>query len=294
MVCNKLFSGRSICRKATITFLSLFLWTSVHADLVLSAPPRESAADGLKQYGPLADQLSEILGEKVTYQQPKGWMYYQRDMRADKYDIIFDGPHFMSWRIKQFGHIPVAKLPGKLGFVVITKKNIKGFNNREVNTIDDLMNVTVCSIAPPNLSSLTVLSKYEDPVSLPMMVPVKGGMNGVYKAFKSGKCKAAILRDKFYAKKVSEQERAELKIIFKSDPVANQGITVSTRVNEEQRTIIAATLTEAGSGITPTLKRFSPKSDKMLFTDKADFDGYYELLVGVVYGWEINSKLIPK
>ncbi|MCK4833568.1 MAG: PhnD/SsuA/transferrin family substrate-binding protein [Gammaproteobacteria bacterium] len=244
----------------------------------------------MKQYGPLAEKLTEILGEKVVYQQPKGWLFYQRDMRTDKFDIVFDGPHFISWRIKRFGHTPVAKLPGKLSFIVVTAKDTTGFNGREVNAVDDLKNVTVCSIAPPNLSSLTVLTEYKDPVSLPVMVNAKGGMKGVYKAFRSGKCKAAILRDKFFAKKVPEEERENLKIIFKSKPVANQGITVSRRINEEQRILIASVLTEVSNSTAPTLKRFAPKADKMLYTDNSDYEDYYQLLTDVVYGWGIIEE----
>ncbi|RKZ54889.1 MAG: hypothetical protein DRQ44_18495 [Gammaproteobacteria bacterium] len=281
--------NRKFCRVLASVFLLLCLNPQAFAEFLLTAPPRESVADGLKQYGPLAEKLTEILGEKVVYQQPKGWLFYQRDMRADKFDIVFDGPHFISWRIKRFGHTPVAKLPGTLGFIVITAKDVSGHNGREINAVNDLKNVTVCSIAPPNLSSLTVLSEYKDPVSLPVMVNAKGGMKGVYSAFKEGRCKAAILRDKFYAKKVPEEERENLKIIFKSAPVANQGVTVSRRISEEQRILITAALTEVSESTMPTLKRFTPRADKMLYTDNTDYGNYYRLLTDVVYGWGIGE-----
>ncbi len=284
-----LFFGQKIYR-VLVNYLLLFcFFSAAQADILLTAPPRESAADGMKQYGPMAEKLSEILGEKVVYQHPKGWLFYQRDMRADKFDIIFDGPHFISWRIKRFGHIPVAKLPGTLRFIVVTKKGATGFNHRAINNIDDLKNVTICAVAPPNLSSLTVLTEYKDPVSLPIMVNAKGGMNGVYHSFKSGRCQAAILRDKFYIKKVSQQERDKLKVIFKSKPVANQGVSVSRRISDEQRTLITAALTEVSSSTRPTLKRFTPKAKKMLYADDADYENYYKFLTGVVYGWGIGD-----
>ena len=290
MISIGLFFNRNYCRIPAAVLLLLCLSSQLHAEFLLTAPPRESASEGLKQYGPLADKLTEIIGEKVVYQQPKGWLFYQRDMRTDKFDIVFDGPHFISWRMKRFGHTPVAKLPGTLRFVVITAKDIKGHNGREVNEVNDLKNISICSIAPPNLSSLTVLTEYIDPVSLPVMVNVKGGMKGVYNAFKNGKCQAAILRDKFYAKKVPKEDREDLKIIFKSEPVANQGVTVSRRINEEQRTLIAAALTEVSESTAPTIKRFTPKAEKMLYTDNADYDGYYKLLTEVVYGWGITEE----
>ena len=289
MCCVGLLFSQKFYRLPVNVLLLLCCCSAAQADLLLTAPPRESVADGQKQYGPLAEKLTQILGEKVTYQQPKGWLFYQRDMRADKFDIVFDGPHFISWRIKRFGHTPVAKLPGTLVFIVVTEKGAKGFNRRNINTIDDLKNVKVCAVAPPNLSSLTVLAEYKDPVSLPIMVNAKGGMKGVYNAFKNGKCQAAIMRDKFFIKKVPQHERDDLKIIFRSEPVANQGITVSRRVNEEQRTLITAALTEVSASTAPTLKRFTPKADKMLYTDNADYENYYKFFSGVVYGWEVGE-----
>ena len=284
-----IFQGKNMCCVLIRFLLLLCFLSTAQADFLLTAPPRESADEGMKQYGPLAEKLTEVLGEKVVYHHPKGWLFYQRDMRADKFDIIFDGPHFISWRIKRFGHTPVAKLPGTLGFIVVTEKDAKGFNGRTIDDIDDLKNVTVCAVAPPNLSSLTVLTEYKDPVSLPVMVNTKGGMIGVYNSFKQGKCQAAIMRDKFYYKKVPQQERDALKIIFKSEPVANQGISVSSRVSDEQRILITAALTEVTSSTEPMLKRFTPKAKKMLYTDNADYEDYYKFLTGVVYGWGIGD-----
>lgn len=285
MDCTKQASLRNVFRQLFITFLLSFLWTSVHAELVLTAPPREKADVGQAQYGPLAAELSELLDEKVTYQQPKGWLFYQRDMRADKYDIVFDGPHFISWRIKQFEHTPVAKLPGKLGFMVVTSKD-----NKKINDLMDLVNVSVCSIAPPNLSILTVLAKFDNPVRQPRQVSARGGMPGVYKAYKAGKCEAAVFRDKFYAKKIPEEERAGLKVIFKSPAITNQGISVSNRVSPEKRALIAAALTEVIDATKPILKRFAPKAKKMVPASPEDYDVDYELLTGVVFGWEITNQ----
>lgn len=269
-----------------ILFSLLFLFTcsSVHADLILTAPPRETPDKGAAQYGPLAEYMTKVIGEKVTYQQPKGWLYYQRDMRADKYDIVFDGPHFMSWRMKQLGHTPVAMLPGKLVFFVITGKDSL------VNNIDDLVNKPVCAIAPPNLSSLTVLAQMDNPVRQPVLIPGKGGMKGVYNRYMQGKCVAAIVRDKFFLKKIPEKERANFKIIYKSKPVPNQGITVSKRFSNEAIEKIKTALMEENTGTAPTLKRFTPKASKMLPPKTKSYEAPYNLLTGVVFGWEVDAK----
>lgn len=259
--------------------LSSLIATSVQAELILTAPPRESAAEGNKVYGPLAASLSKELGEKVTYQHPGSWFAYQKGIRSDKYDIVFDGPHFISWRIKNKGHTAVAKLPGDLGFVLIARAD-----DAETNTAKDLVGAPVCGISPPNLSTLTVLNEYDDD-GKPKLKTIKGGMGAVYKSFNEGNCKAAVLRDKFYYKKLTDSDRDNTKVIFSSQPVPNQGITVSSRISYENKEKIANLLTSVNPGTTPILNRFAPKAEKMSPVDRNEYDSYDMLLTGVVMGW---------
>jgi ABC-type phosphate/phosphonate transport system substrate-binding protein len=262
-----------------ILVVPLVFCSSVQAELIFTAPPRETAAQGAKDYGPLAAYLSEVLGETVTYKHPGTWARYQRDMRADKFDIVFDGPHFMSWRMKKYGHTPIARLPGKLSFVMIVKSDDK--------KIDELLDLTyekICAISPPNLSALTMIAEFgiTEPTKLKT---VKGGMTSVYEVFEKGECRAVMLRDKFYQARLTDEERAGTKVIFKSEAVANQGITVSTRVNKEMHEKMVISLLEENSGTAPILKRFAPGEDIMIPADSTDYKDYYKLLQGVIVGW---------
>mgnify|MGYP006896880708 CR=1 FL=1 len=73
-----------------------------------------------------------------------------------------------------------------------------------------------------------------------------------------------VLRDKFFEKKVPEEERAAVNVIFSSKPVANQGITLSSRVSAEQAEKIKAELSAVSVATAPTLKRFAGKPEKMI------------------------------
>ena len=101
-------------------------------DLILTAPPREKPEVGAAEYGPLANYLSKLLGKKVKYVHPGNWLNYQREMRADHYDIIFDGPHFASWRIAHLGHDALVRLPGTLEFMPVSYTHLTLPTNREV------------------------------------------------------------------------------------------------------------------------------------------------------------------
>lgn len=253
------------------------------AELVLTAPPRETAQAGQELYGPLAAYLSQLLGEKVVYHHPHSWLSYQRGIRNDEYDIVFDGPHFVSWRMAHLGHEVLVKLPGTLGFYIIV-----GADDNEIRSVNDLIGKKVCGIPPPNLSSLAMLDQFRNPARQPNLKGIKGGMGKVFKAFEEGKCKAAVLRSVYFDKKLSDAQRKATRILLKIPPLPNQAISVSKRVGAEARKKIIDSLTgenppKAAEGI---IRRFAGKNAKSFVrATQAEYQGHNMLLEGVVFGW---------
>lgn len=253
------------------------------ADLIMTAPPRESKDAGKKLYTPLAQHLSKLLKTKVVYQHPGNWLNYQRDMREDKYDIIFDGPHFISWRMEHLKHDVLVKLPGKLEFYLVGNKA-----DKDLKSMDQLIGKKICGISPPNLSTLTVLDRFRNPVRQPVIKGIKGGMGKVHKAFRNGKCNAAVLRTTFYKKKLKQADRDLLKILFHSTPLPNQALSVSRRLNANLKNKIVKSLTlgkgvDASKGI---VKRFGGKKAKSFIpANNSEYKGHNVLLEGVIFGW---------
>ena len=275
---------RILCHmnKYVLMFVLLILIsTNVYADLLFSAPPRETKERGDKVYGPIAEKLSEVIGKKIVYEHPANWIEYTRNMRANKYDIIFDGPHFVAWRMKHYNHVPVVKLPGTLGFVIIAKDT-----DAKANNLSDLIGKSLCGIASPNLGTMVAYSIYNNPVIQPDIYVVKGGPREVLKTFMSGKCQYAVLFDKFF-KNVPPEKREHTKIIEKSNQLPNQTISVSTRVSKGDINKITSYLTSDKGAETATvlLHFFSKKNPKFVVAHSADYDGLENLLEGVVFGW---------
>ncbi len=254
---------------------------SVQADLILSAPPRELADAGIKLYGPLASHLSELLGEKVVYRHPNNWLEYQRDLRRGVYDIVFDGPHFVSWRVEHLQHDVLVKLPGTLEFVVATYEEAA-----HINTMRDLIGKKVCAIPPPNLAALTMMEQFKNPVRQPVIWDVRGGFMNVYKALQRHECVAAVFRADFYDKRLSGKNRAGLKLIFRSKPLPNQAISVGPRLDTDKKAKIIRSLT-VGEGKNATLsisKRFAG-NQPFIAANKEEYLTLNNLLEGVVFGW---------
>ncbi len=251
--------------------------------LILSAPPRENLEKGIEQYQPIADFLTNLLGKPVEYQHPDSWLSYQRDMRADKYDIVFDGPHFVSWRIKHLGHNALIKLPGKLQFYLVSHKN-----DPDIKTSNDLIGKRIYGILPPNLSTLSILAHFSNPVRQPIIRGIRGGMWKVYAAFKQDQNSAAIFRTTFYSKKLTQEDRQQMNILYTSEPLTNQAITVSKRINKAQQKKIRYGLLKTKAGrmaLKRILKRFGGKAKGFISASNSDYKGDNFLLEGVIFGW---------
>lgn len=253
----------------------------VNAELIFSAPPREKPAIGQKIYGPIAESLSVMLGEKVVYKHPRDWLSYSMKMRKGEYDIVFDGPQFAAWRMHHIQHVPLVKLKGHLGFFIITKKD------SSLNQVQDLVARKICGLASPNLATISMLREFKNPMRQPIFVETKGGMKGVYNNLKTGKCDAAVMRDGFYKNKIPDDIRGQYKIIWKSIRMPNQTITASKKISSELRDQMVAALTtqKGATGATPIFKRFSKKSTSFVQSKNSEYDELNMLLEGVVWGW---------
>lgn len=263
-----------VCCCALIFPLSAF------SAVIFSAPPREDPEKGKEIYGPLVEFLSEILHEPVIYQHPGVWARYAKDMRDGKYDIVFDGPHFGAWRIKNINHTPIVKLPGSLTFVILAKST-----DVKVHSKRSLVGVKICGLASPNLGTMTVYNIFNNPVIVPQIQEITGGFKAVYKALKDGKCRAAVVRDNLY-NSLSKAEKRLVKIIVTSDPLPNQTITVSNRLHDKLKMMTESLMSPAGQrSAKKLLKRFS-KKQKTFFVAKAyEYKNLENLLTGIVWGW---------
>lgn len=265
-----------------ISFLGLVLPTLVNAELILTAPPRETEEAGMKLYGPLAKFLTAKLGQTVTYRHPKDWKDYEDQMKKGGYDIIFDGPHFAAWRIETNQAEPLVKLPGNLDFSLVVKKT-----ETDVIKTRDLVGKKVCTLPSPNLGAMTLYAMFPNPVRQPEFVMVRGGMKQVAQNLQQGACVAAIMRRGFYAKKLDVAMRNSLRVLETSEALTNQGITVSRKVPTGVKQIMLTSLTDDQGKLAakPLFERFSSKAQAFVPASMADYENQNLLRENMIFGW---------
>jgi ABC-type phosphate/phosphonate transport system substrate-binding protein len=263
---------------------ALLLWfvasPAFSADLVLSAPPRENAQKGEELYGPIATKLSKLLGHNIVYKQPKTWAEYANNMRDGKYDIVFDGPHFVAWRQKNLKHEPVVSLPGSLQFFIVTKKD-----NKYINEKRDLVGKRICGMPSPHLATDLVYDLFRNPVLQPDIYEVRGGQRKAMQAFKEGKCEATIFRTTLF-NRLSEAEKAKLKVVATTRKLPNQTVSISQRLHNNANQIAEFLVSKEGAITADSLlTRYSKKKKTFIKASPQKFVGAADILEGVVWGW---------
>jgi len=206
--------------------------------LVLSAPPRDSAEQGQQIFGPIAEYLSRVLGRPVVYRYSATWGGYQADMQRGAYDIVFDGPHFVSWRIQKAGHNALVKLPGEFVYTAVVRKE-----NTRALQLKDMSGHTVCAHAPPNLGTLVLLNVFDNPLRQPVIV-THDGYQDIYEGLMKGSCEIAMLPLP-YLEKIEHGER-RTRTIFLTPAMPQQAFSAGPNVNAvEQQKIVSALLSPA-------------------------------------------------
>lgn len=269
-----------IVTKGLVLSACLSIQCSAIADVIFSAPPREDAEKGREIYLPITEKLSELLGEKVVYEQPGTWLEYSRKMRQGYYDIVFDGPHFTAWRMKHLDHTPIVTLPGRLSFLLVANKS-----DKEINNARDLVGKQICGMASPHLATDMIYDLYKNPVLQPLIYDVKGQMKDVYQAFKDGKCRATIFRETAF-NVLPKAEKDKMKIVAKTRTLPNQTISISDRLKANANKLATFFRSKDGAIVSDgILSRYSKKKKFFEGATVAEYSGAETILEEAIFGW---------
>jgi len=236
-------------------------------ELILSAPPREEGNDAEIIYGPVAEYLSTVLGKKVVFKHPGNWGVYQGLMQKGAYDIVFDGPHFNSWRIERVQHNVLVKVQGDNVFVVVVKKD-----NDKIRELKQLAGRTICAHAPPNLGTLTALNEFENPSRQPIIVNIDGWKE-IYQGMLANKCVAAAMPLKALEKFEKDTGR-QTKIVFRGATLPDNAFSAGPRLSmQDQEKITRALLSPEGEKATAKLREKYAGNKSFTAANNKEFAG---------------------
>lgn len=256
--------------------LSLLFSSSVlsaeeaQSPLIFGTAPTSSPEETKKAYAKMISYLSETIGRPVELQPAANYQDYQLNMRKGVYDLAFDGPPFVAWRMERMKHVPLVRLPAEIKIIVIKRDDSK------YNTLEELAthNVNTCVVPPPNTLTLIFLGYFPHPARQPNLLPIEGFKN-IENCIRSGKGEVAVFRDVYWQK----MDQTGLKVVYEPGiGYPERTISAGPNVSPELRAkIIDALISEQGAAASKdVLSRF--RRDKFVRAESQDFEGQSEML----------------
>ncbi len=240
--------------------------------LIMSAPPRETPEAAKIIYQPVADYLSKVIGKPIVYKYPRTFGVYRTEMLMGKYDIVFDGPNFVGYRVAQLQHNVLAKFSAVREMYIFVRKNDKIVSTAE------LEGKTICTQVPPNVDGLVALMPFENPARQPVIVPVRG-REAIFNGVMSGHCAAGVIPSPDWAS--LDKDGTLTKVLFKSQPILDQAITAGPRISREDYTKMAAALVAPeAAGPTEKLRVRMRGGDSFVPATNAEYAVFAPLLKG--------------
>lgn len=247
---------------------------SGNAVWIFSAPPRGTVAQQRALYQPIVRYLAKVTGHPIRFKAPGNWLTYSQDMTEGKYDLVFDGPHFTSWRDRYLGDVPLVRLPEPFVFEVVVRKSEK------LTRISQLAGRPVCANSPPNLGTLSLLSQFSYITRQPYLVVVHG-WPASYKGLMAGRCQATVVP--VGNLRILEKGTHPVRVLYRSPVYPNQAISAGPRIPADiQVRIREALLSSSGRDITRAL-RHAYGARQFVAADRAEYAGLSHLLDNMLY-----------
>ena len=206
--------------------------------LIFATAPTHSTDKTLEIYQPVIDYLRQKTGQEIIIQTAATFTDYNNNIQNNSYQIVFDGPHYVGWRVDKFGHVPIARLPGQIKIAVVIKKDSK------IGQLEQLVGKRVCTFPSPNMLTMAFLENFPNPIRQPVLVPAQG-FKGLEQCLNRDDVVGAVIRDKMWGKMANKDNLAIMFITDKTYP--ERTFSVSSDVDlETRRNITYALLSDEG------------------------------------------------
>ncbi len=242
---------------------------------LFGTPPGRSVAAEKALFRPIAAYLTRVTGHQIVFQPATNWLTYSQDVSQGKYDLVFDGPHFTSWRDHYLGDVPLVRLPGSSGYAVITRRN------EPMTKLAQLTGRSVCAASPPSLATLLLLGKFSDVTRQPFLVVVHSWLQGFH-GLMAHRCDATLVPMAGLESLPPGEARA-IRVLYRTKAYPSRAISAGPEIPAAlQARIREALLSPAGEQATQSLRR-ADGARLFVPANRREYAGLSHLLAHTLY-----------
>ncbi|QEP44819.1 hypothetical protein D5085_17775 [Ectothiorhodospiraceae bacterium BW-2] len=208
-----------------LILLLLYLPPATAAEpLIFSAAPTQNRLTAEALYQPLVSYLQAKSGQSIKLELESHFTSYTFKVRSDKYDILFDGPHFVGWRMDVKRHTPLVRLPGAIQLAVVASKR------SNIGSLDDLRlgRGRVCAFPQPNMLTMIFLDQFPNPLQRPHLIRSQG-FSELEQCLRSGRGDVALMPLNQWQTLANPDF---ISLDFPPHTYPNRTLTVSSRVDK--------------------------------------------------------------
>jgi hypothetical protein len=251
---------------ACVVFAGGFFFASAAAkaeEYILTAPPRETPAEGQVLYEPLAKFLTQVTRQPWRYKHPENWLNYVKMVVGDEAHADFTDPHFAGYQVLYHNDHLVARAQSDDEWLLVAKKGDRSFQ---------VGGKPACLFPPPHIANLIYTNQkiFDNPARLPYVV-ISSSSQASVDSVLAGRCKFTLLT-RTDIEKLDETRRSgiETKMLTK---LPGQALTVKSDFDAATvQKIRAALLSAAGQAATKNLRDRFAQGAPLVATE--DVQGY--------------------
>lgn len=242
---------------------------------LFGTPPEGSVSAEKTLFQPIAAYLTRVTGHPIVFRPATNWLTYSQDVAHGKYDLVFDGPHFTSWRDHYLGDVPLIRLPGSSGYAVVTRQS------ERITKLSQLTGRSVCANSPPSLATLLLLGKFSDASRQPFLVVVRSWLQGFH-GLMTNRCDAAIV-PMARLQSLPKAQAAAVRVLYRTKVYPSRALSASPQIPTDiQARIREALLSPAGEKVTQPL-RHADGAQLFVPANRREYAGLSHLLANTLY-----------
>ena len=242
---------------------------------LFGTPPGGSVRVEKALFQSIAAYLTRVTGHPIVFQPATNWLTYSEDVAKGKYELVFDGPHFTSWRDHYLGDAPLVRLPGRSAYAVVTRRS------EPITKLAQLTGRSVCADSPPSLATLLLLGKFSDVSRQPFLVVVHSWAQGLH-GLMTNHCDAAIV-PMARLQSLPRARAARVRVLYRTKGYPSRAISASPKIPADiQSRIREALLSPVGERVTQALRR-AHGARLFVPANRREYAGLSHLLANTLY-----------